>query len=218
MSAEDFQKKLSITGDTEIECSVSGGGSSSSTVGSGVASQTLVLLRRLLEIQQRRAQAYAKLKSGFSEYVESGAEALYQKLCSEITAEFNECSKQVREMESLFLNPEVGRADLAQLLSDIQTQEKQKLHLTVTIQVLKKAGRPSERMLTHENCKFKKPMQHECVHLHEITEAAGTEEAEADAEYDNALKEAIRGVQDAVTCINEYLEDIRYEIEALEAD
>jgi hypothetical protein len=32
-------------------------------------------------------------------------------------------------MESLFLNPEVGRADLAKLLSDIQTQEKQKLHL-----------------------------------------------------------------------------------------
>lgn len=57
-------------------------------------------------------------------------------------------------------------------------------------------------------------MQHECVHLHEITEAAGTE----DAEYDNALKETIRGVQEAVTYINEYLEDIRYEIEALEAD
>lgn len=73
-------------------------------------------------------------------------------------------------------------------------------------------------MLTHENCKFKKPMQHECVHLHEITEAEGTEEAEADAEFDNALKEAIRGVQDAVTCINEYLEDVRYEIAALEAD
>jgi len=33
--------------------------------------------------------------SGFSEYVESGAEALYQKLCSEITTEFSECSKQV---------------------------------------------------------------------------------------------------------------------------
>ncbi|ESQ40400.1 hypothetical protein EUTSA_v10014633mg [Eutrema salsugineum] len=218
MSAEDFQKKVSIrdslAGEIEIEC----GGSTSSTVGSGVASRTVVLLRRLLEIQERRAQAYAKLKRGFSEYVESSAEAIYQKLCSEITAEFNECSKQVREMESLFLNPELGRADLAQLLGDIQTQEKQKLHLTVTIQVLKKAGRPSERMLTHENCKFKKPMQHECVHLHEITEAAGTEEAEADAEYDNALKEAIRGVQDAVTCINEYLEDIRYEIAALEAD
>ena len=32
-------------------------------------------------------------------------------------------------METLFLNPDVGRSDLAQLLSDIQTQEKQKLHL-----------------------------------------------------------------------------------------
>ncbi|KAG2321996.1 hypothetical protein Bca52824_015209 [Brassica carinata] len=67
--------------------------------------------------------------------------------------------------------------------NDIQTQEKQKLHLAVTIQVLLKAGRPSERMLTHENCNFKKPMQHECMHFHEITEDAGTEEAEADAEF-----------------------------------
>ncbi|KAL0701067.1 hypothetical protein Bca4012_057189 [Brassica carinata] len=76
-----------------------------------------------------------------------------------------------------------NKADLVQLLSDIQTQEKQKLHLAVTIQVLLKAGRPSERMLTHENYKFKKPMQHECMHFHEITEDAGTEEAEADAEF-----------------------------------
>lgn len=89
---------------------------------------------------------------------------------------------------------------------------------TATIQLLKKAGRPSERLVTHENCKFKKPMEHECVHVHEITEDAGTEEAEADAEYDNALKEAIRGVQDAVTAINEHLEEVRYEIAALEAE
>ncbi|KAK1592978.1 hypothetical protein Q3G72_033716 [Acer saccharum] len=92
------------------------------------------------------------------------------------------------------------------------------LSRTATIQVLKKAGRPSERLVSHENCRFKKPMEHECVHVHEITEAAGTEEAEADAEYDNALKEAIRGVQDSVTAINEHLEEVRYEIAALEAD
>ncbi|KAK2983471.1 hypothetical protein RJ640_006484 [Escallonia rubra] len=89
--------------------------------------------------------------------------------------------------------------------------------MTATIQVLKKAGRPSERLVSHENCTFKKSMQHECVHVHEITEAAGTEEAEADAEYDSALKEAIKGVQDVVTAINEHLEEVRYEIEALEA-
>lgn len=34
-------------------------------------------------------------------------------------------------MESMFLNPDFGRADLSQLLGDIQTQEKQKLHLVL---------------------------------------------------------------------------------------
>ncbi|XP_057505017.1 uncharacterized protein LOC130788408 isoform X2 [Actinidia eriantha] len=148
----------------------------------------------------------------------SRGESAYQKLCSEIAIEFNECSKQVLEMESLFLSPDCFRDDLAHLLRAIQAQEKQKLQLTATIQVLKKAGRPSERLVSHENCRFKKHMEHECVHVHEITEAAGTEEAEADAEYDNALKEAIRGVQDAVTSINEHLEEVRYEIAALETD
>ena len=61
-------------------------------------------------------------------------------------------------------------------------------------------------------------MKHECVHVKEITEASGTEEAEADAKYDNALKEAIKGVQDAVTTINEHLEEVRYEIAALETE
>lgn len=68
--------------------------------------------------------------------------------------------------------------------------------------------------MSHDKCKFKKAMEHECVHVHEITEAAGTEEAEADAEYNNALNEAIKGVQEAVTTINEHLEEVRYEIAA----
>ncbi|KAB2026327.1 hypothetical protein ES319_D06G211400v1 [Gossypium barbadense] len=147
-----------------------------------------------------------------------GGELAYQQLCSEITVDFNDCSNQVLEMESLFLNPDYCRVDLAELLRAIQTQEKQKLHLTATIQVLKKAGCPSERVENHENCSFKIPMEHECVHLQEITEAAGTKEAEANAEYDNALKEAIRGVQEAVTAINEHLEEVRYEISALEIE
>lgn len=206
---EDFEKKVSIKDSMEIEQENSN---------CSKRNEILNLLRKFLEIQQRRAQAYSKLKTGFSEYMKSGGELAYQQLCSEITVEFNDCSKQVLEMESLFLNPNYCRVDLAELLRAIQTQEKQKLHLTATIQVLKKAGRPSERLMNHENCSFKKPMEHECVHLQEITEAAGTEEAEANAEYDNALKEAIRGVQDAVTAINEHLEEVRYEIAALETE
>ncbi|KAL2942990.1 Protein Daple [Bienertia sinuspersici] len=155
---------------------------------------------------------------GFAEYITSGGETTYQQLCSEITVEFSDCSKQVREMESQFLKPFCFRDDLAQLLRAVQELEKQKLHLTANIQVLKKAGRPSERLVTHENCSFKSSMRHECVHVHELTDAAGTEEAEADAEYDNAIKEAIKGVQEAVTSINEYLEEVRYEIDALESE
>lgn len=33
--------------------------------------------------------------SGFGEYMVSGGELAYQQLCSEITVEFNDCSKQV---------------------------------------------------------------------------------------------------------------------------
>ncbi|TXG73013.1 hypothetical protein EZV62_001592 [Acer yangbiense] len=206
---EDFEKKVKITETMEIEEKEESNNNSS---------KTLDLLRRFLSVQQCRAQAYVKLKRGFSDYMVSGVELAYQQLCSEVTVEFNDCSKQVLEMESMFRNSDFCRADLAQLIRVVQTQEKQKLHLTATIQVLKKAGRPSDRLVSHENCRFKKPMEHECVHVHEITEAAGTEEAEADAEYDNALKEAIRGVQDSVTAINEHLEEVRYEIAALEAD
>ncbi|KAI8025025.1 hypothetical protein LOK49_LG02G01763 [Camellia lanceoleosa] len=262
---EDFEKKVTITDSDSMEAEVDSRCDSSKIIG---------LLRRILEIQERRAQAYAKLKKvehaesltlvlgmdivlflglemaermeglalyfphkntkaleawgeacGFIAWTEGVSwtiwfqeESVYQQLCSEITVEFNECSKQVLEMESLFLSPDCFRDDLARLVRSIQVQEKQKLQLTATIQVLKKAGRPSERLVSHENCGFKRPMQHECVHVHEITEAAGTEEAEADAEYDNALKEAIRGVQDAVTTINEHLEEVRYEIAALEAE
>ncbi|KAI6670022.1 hypothetical protein NL676_004907 [Syzygium grande] len=210
---EDFEKKVSITDPMDSEPETT----TPTPAAAASSSQVLHLLRRFLAVQQRRAEAYAKLKRGFAEYLVSGREVAYQQLCGEITAEFNDCSKQVIEMESLFMAPDHCRVDLAQMLRAVQAQEKQKLHLTATIQVLKKAGRPSERLVSHENCTFKKPMQHECVHLHEITEAEGTEEAEADAEYDNALNEAIRGVQDAVTTINEHLEEVRYEIAALEA-
>ncbi|KAK6143251.1 hypothetical protein DH2020_023599 [Rehmannia glutinosa] len=215
---EDFEKKVSISEpltpsmDVQVEEEEKG-----SKINSG--SKTIVgLLRRFLAVQQRRALAYSRLKRGFENYMVSGGELAYQQLCSEITAEFNDCSKQVLEMESLFVSPDSCREDLARLLRSVQAQEKEKLHLTATIQVLKKAGRPSERLVSHENCRFRQSTGHECVHIQQITEASGTEEAEADAQYENALKEAIKGVQDSVIAINECLEEVRYEIEALEAE
>ncbi|GLJ49927.1 hypothetical protein SUGI_1061460 [Cryptomeria japonica] len=176
------------------------------------------LLRRFLSVQENRAEIYARLKRGFTEYLSTGSDRAYQQLCSEITTDFNDCSKQVIEMESILGSSDYCREDLVNLLKTVQSHEKQKLHMTATIQVLKKAGRPSERLVTHEQCQFKgRPYQHQCIHVHELTEATGLEDAEADAEYDAALNEAIRAVQEAVTCINEHVEEIRYEIEELDS-
>ncbi|XP_062080478.1 uncharacterized protein LOC133785243 [Humulus lupulus] len=191
-------------------------------------STTIVnLLHKFLAVQQRRIEAYSNLKrrdffdtgdfgsicfremnwpiNSFAVTLHwSSITALNKLFVKRVSVFFR---VQVIEMESLFQNYEYDRVNLAKLLRSVQEQEKQKLNLTVTLQVLKKAGRPSERLVSHADCKFEKPMEHECVHVHEITEAGGTEEAEADAMYDKELKEAIRGVQDAVTTINEHLEE-----------
>lgn len=176
------------------------------------------LLRRFLSIQQRRATIYNRLNSAFLDYLESGAESAYQQVCSQITSEFNDCSKQVLKIESCLKSPEYCREDLAKLLQSVQLQEKQKLHMTAQLQVLKKAGRPSERVVTHDQCCFEnRTLQHRCVHVHEISVADGLEDAEAEFEYNATLNEVIKGVQDAVTAINEYIEEVRYEIEDIEA-
>jgi len=60
------------------------------------------LLRRFLAVQENRAAIYARLKKGFTEYLRTGADRIYQQFCSQITNEFNDCSKQVIEMESIF--------------------------------------------------------------------------------------------------------------------
>uniref|UniRef100_A0ACD5VHW5 Uncharacterized protein n=1 Tax=Avena sativa TaxID=4498 RepID=A0ACD5VHW5_AVESA len=176
------------------------------------------LLRGFLAVQQRRAEAYSKLRRGFSEYMATGGECTYQQLCGNVTAEFNDCSTQILEMVSLLSKPHFCRGDLANLLKDVQAHERDKLQLTARIQVLKKAGRPSERLVNHDHCRSSSMAQHVCANLKEITEASGTEDAEADAEYDAALKEAIQGIQEAVTSINEHMEEARYEIDALEAE
>ncbi|XP_078442969.1 DNA repair REX1-B protein [Wolffia australiana] len=187
-------------------------------VDAGWRSMNLVdVLKKFLGVQRRRAEAYSKLRRGFSEYMVSSGELAYQKLCAEITAEFSDCSQKVLEMESLLANSDLCRADLAAILKVVQEREKQKLQMTVQIQMLKKAGRPSEQPVSHESCPRGVSDGHECIHIRQLTEADGVEDAEADAAYDEALNNAIRGVQEAVTCINDLLEDVRYEIEALEA-
>ncbi|KAJ7563224.1 hypothetical protein O6H91_03G101600 [Diphasiastrum complanatum] len=180
----------------------------------------LQLLRRFLDLQQRRALAYSRLHSGFAEYGKSGSELVYNKLCTEITSEFNECSQQVLEVESELRRSSIARDDLAQVLQDVQYHEKKKLQMTAILQVLKRAGRPSEQDHNSEISQ-----QVNCSHLHSPTKCETSDfksfyigDTEADAEYEGAFKEAVGALQDAVTAINEHMETIRYEIQDLDRD
>lgn len=55
---EDFEGKLTISEETELETDES----SDDCLNKSSRSKSLILLRRFLSIQQRRAEAYAKLR------------------------------------------------------------------------------------------------------------------------------------------------------------
>ena len=90
---------------------------------------------------------------------------------------------------------------------------------TAVLQVLKKAGRPSERSGELRE-QIRRQQGHQCLSeaaLHGgAPQTSGLTESQEEAEYEAAVGEATQGVQDAVTEINEKLEEIRYELAELE--
>lgn len=62
-------------------------------VARAISPAILIQLRVILSLSLLR-------RRGFAEYLVSGGEVAYQQLCGEITAEFNDCSKQVRVHDS----------------------------------------------------------------------------------------------------------------------
>ncbi|XP_024386438.1 uncharacterized protein [Physcomitrium patens] len=165
------------------------------------------LLVEFLKVQERRAGLYSTLQAGFADYLKSGSELSFQQLCGRITTDFNDCSRQVIDIQAALRGPEIARQDLADILQDVQAQEKQNLKMTATLQLLRKAGRPSDRAQAHAG---KKVQHHLCSHGHE--EESALELAESDAEYDAAYKEATQALQEARTTIHEYMEEVRYEL------
>lgn len=90
---------------------------------------------------------------------------------------------------------------------------------TAVLQVLKKAGRPSERSNELRE-QLRRQQGHQCLSEAALNgpaaQSSGLTESQEEAEYEAAVGEAIQGVQDAVTEINEKLEEIRYELAELE--
>jgi hypothetical protein len=67
--------------------------------------------------------------SGFSDYLKTGSEQAFKELCSRVTVDFNDCSRQVLQIEAALREPDVGREDLAHILQAVQVQEKQNLRM-----------------------------------------------------------------------------------------
>ncbi|CAM6097865.1 unnamed protein product [Calypogeia fissa] len=195
------------------------GGDEGMNSGTGPQVSVEQLLRNFLDVQKRRASVYNILHQGFADLLKTNAAAPYQEVCIQVTTSFSECSKQVLEIEAALRAPSNDRPDLAAVLQAVQAQEKQKLHMTATLQVLRRAGRPSERAHALEQGHQSSNGSHThgplCSHGPE-GEDSGLEMAQLEAEYDAAIKEATGIVQNAVLEINDHIEAIRYEIEELD--
>eukprot|EP00850_Spirogloea_muscicola_P021164 SM000239S08069 [mRNA] locus=s239:91833:93570:+ [translate_table: standard] len=139
-----------------------------------------------------------------------GAEAHYQAKCQEVTARFQAGSLQVNKVEEALQSQEHGRKDLADILRAIQVCEKTKLHMTAVLQVLRKAGPPSQRQ--GSVMASRQAVGHACCLQagHAVADEAGAlgiGAAEAEA-----VGEATKVLQAAVEGINEHVEEVRYEV------
>jgi uncharacterized coiled-coil DUF342 family protein len=92
-------------------------------------------LKRLLALHEGRVLAYKRWEKAFREYIsmEEQVEGWedYQKITQEVTGDFVQVSKGVREVEAQLSQ---SRPDLAGMVRALQELEKQKLQLTAKVQ------------------------------------------------------------------------------------
>eukprot|EP00877_Chromochloris_zofingiensis_P007611 jgi/Chrzof1/3102/Cz12g12030.t1 len=96
------------------------------------------LLQAFLQVQARRAEYYTSFHDAFKTYMATKAEGPYKHAMQQLTAAFGACSRDVIAVENC-LRDDVSRSDLTALLRSVQSHEKNKLQLTLSLQALKAA-------------------------------------------------------------------------------
>lgn len=121
-----------------------------------------------------------------------------------MTVQFQQLSQGVRDVEASLRD--AGHDDLAQLLRQVQEQEREKLQSTLALQALR-AARVHKRLGWEDDADEGLGAQsasHVCGHHHHADgHACSPPAAPTKAEYEAALSEAIRSLQSTVTTINE---------------
>eukprot|EP00271_Cylindrocystis_brebissonii_P008361 TRINITY_DN22550_c0_g1_i1.p1 TRINITY_DN22550_c0_g1~~TRINITY_DN22550_c0_g1_i1.p1 ORF type:complete len:228 (+),score=27.72 TRINITY_DN22550_c0_g1_i1:59-742(+) len=181
----------------------------------------LQLLQRFLQIQEERARIYTDFERGFKRYLLSASEVYYRQVCDKLTTDFSNCSRQVLAIEAALRSAGPVAEEAAELVHRVQSQERTKLELTATLQVLRKVGPPADHLELHgadlqgeiHSCHSTTGGSHSDSGEHGEEGALGVAAAEAKAEFSDARRDATQKLQKCIETINETLEEVRYEVE-----
>ncbi|KAG2179956.1 hypothetical protein INT43_003743, partial [Umbelopsis isabellina] len=97
--------------------------------------QILDLMKSLNNSQSTRVELYQEFDDAFKDYkTERLPVEQYQSICGIVTEGFQEVSQQIQNVERQ-LKESYSRPDLADLIRKLQERERQKLKLTVNLQI-----------------------------------------------------------------------------------
>lgn len=172
------------------------------------------LLRSFLAVQEQRARLYTQFKDSFEDYLSTRRELPHQAVLTAVTTGFSQCSNDVIALEKA-LSEECRRPDLAAMLRQVQQLEREKLHLTITMQALKRAFTFGLFSWQREELVQTKHTLN-CIQLEGACgcgqESDGIDYL-AEYEYHAAVREAVQAMNSTIIRINEVLEDVRYALE-----
>ncbi|KAL3143235.1 hypothetical protein ABBQ38_002086 [Trebouxia sp. C0009 RCD-2024] len=157
--------------------------------------------------QRIRALKYKQLEKGFQAVLHTHNDTDYKAVMAEVTVAFQVCSETINAAEAGLRS--LDQHDLADMLRVIQTNEHEKLRLTLILQALRQSFahgqfswtcRPSADSIETNSGSGTPTHACQCCTAAEPTEA----------EYSAAKAEALQGLQTVVDNINDVLEEIKY--------
>lgn len=160
-------------------------------------------LEQFSRAPQVRTQRYKQLEKGFDAVLQTHDESQYKTIMAEVTVAFKVCSEAVNSAEAGLRD--MRQDDLADMLRIVQTNEQEKLHLTLILQALRQSHARGFSWQTHAPAEVQSKPDLPQQSCHCCTTAEPSEE-----EFTAAKGEALQGLQVAIDNINDVLEELKY--------
>lgn len=184
------------------------------------------LVASLYEVQAVRSRLYNDFDQAFKRFLSTKQESFYQQSMVQLTSAFSACSLEVRKIAKQ-LEELRGGGDLAEVIGNLQSHEREKLRLTLTVHKLKQAQAFQMFSWQEEGADILEPRV--LTPLGQKTAccsggcgAGGSSGAAevvlepSEVQFTSALREAVSELNNEVVAINDCLEELRYMVEELE--